>query len=114
ITTQNEAINQIQNQIDNSILHIDFEFEDEILNKYNRVVQTFNKLATSNRIWDVTGAYSQDMVLTRSAASKLVTKKEVKLGMREIVDVKTNCQPLYFQNGNGADLYFYPNFVIIY
>lgn len=34
--------------------------------------------------------------------------------MKEIPDIKANFNPLYFQNGNGADIYFYPNFIIVY
>jgi hypothetical protein len=41
-------------------------------------------------------------------------KKEVSIGIKQIPDVKSNFIPLCFKNANGADLYFYPGFIIMY
>jgi hypothetical protein len=114
ILTQKEAIDQIREQIESSTVQLDFKFEDGLLNGYHGVIESFKKLCTANKIWDVTSAYGQDRVITRSAASVVVNKKEVLLDLKEIPDIKANFTPLYFQNGNGADIYFYPNFVIVY
>lgn len=114
ISNQKEAIDQIQEQIEKSAVELDFEFDDDLLRGYINVLESFKKLCSSNKIWDVTSAYDQDRVITRSAASVIVSKKEVRLDLKEIPDIKANFNPLYFQNGNGADIYFYPNFVIVY
>ena len=114
ISNQKEAINQIQEQIENSSVQLDFIFEEDLLKRYNGVMESFKRLCTSNKIWDVTSAYDQDKAKTRSAASIVVSKKAVHLDLKEIPDIKANFSPLYFQNGNGADIYFYPNFIIVY
>jgi Protein of unknown function (DUF4236) len=114
IFNQKEAVNQIQEQIGNSSVQLDFIFEDDLLRGYTGVTECFKKLCTSNKIWDVTSAYDQDRIITRSAASTVVNKREVHLDLKEIPDIKANFNPLYFQNGNGADIYFYPNFIIVY
>lgn len=114
ISNQKEAIGQIQEQIENSAVELDFKFDDDLLNGYTSVLESFKKLCSSIKIWDVTSAYDQDRVITRSAASVVVSKKEVHLDLKEIPDIKANFNPLYFQNGNGADIYFYPNFIIVY
>ena len=114
ISNQKEVISQIQEQIENSAVQLDFAFEDNLLSGYTNVLESFKKLCSSNKIWDVTSAYDQNRVITRSAASIVVSKKEVRLDLKEIPDIKANFKPLYFQNGNGADIYFYPNFIIVY
>ena len=114
ICSQKEVIGQIQEQIENSAVQLDFIFEDDLLKSYTDVVECFKKLCTSSKIWDVTSAHDQNRALTRSAASVVVSKKEVRLDLKEIPDIKANFNPLYFQNGNGADIYFYPNFIIVY
>lgn len=114
ILSQEEAIHQIQQQMEQSAVQLDFEFEDELLSAYNSVLDTFNKLCTADKIWDVTSAYDQDRIQTRSAASIVVSKNAVRLDQKEIKDIKANFCPLYFENKNGADIYFYPNFIIIY
>lgn len=114
ILNQNEVIGQILVQKENSSVQLDFTFEDHLLSGYNSVVESFKKLCTANKIWDVTSAYDQDRIKARSSASVLVNKKEVHFELKEIPDIKSNFNPLYFQNGNGADIYFYPNFIIVY
>lgn len=114
IKAQKEAIQQLQKQIEECFVGLDVEFDPEISGKYNRVVEAFKKLTTSHKIWDVTSAHSQDTTLTRSAAGTLVKKKEVKFGIKAIGYIKSKIEPLWFNNANGADLYFYPNFVVMY
>lgn len=114
ISSKKEVIKQIQNQIDNCYVGLDIEFDEEIRAKYDNVVSTFKNLITSHKIWDVTSAHSQDTKITRSAASTLVNKREVKFGIKSIPDIKSQFEALYFNNSNGADLYIYPNFVVMY
>ncbi|WP_306352156.1 DUF4236 domain-containing protein [Flavobacterium sp. '19STA2R22 D10 B1'] len=114
IKEQGEVITQLQEHIENSYVDLNINFEPEISEKYYKLGSAFNRLATSNKIWDVTSAKYEDRAITRSSASIMVTKKEVKIGLRSIPDFKSKFKAFYFQNANGADLYFYPNFIIMY
>ena len=38
----------------------------------------------------------------------------MKFGIKSIPDIKTNFEALWFNNANGADLYVYPNFIVMY
>ncbi|MEJ0032773.1 MAG: hypothetical protein WDO15_21495 [Bacteroidota bacterium] len=53
-------------QIENSRVKVDVEFDSEISGLYEQVVKTFKALTYSQKIWDVTGAYANDRVTTRS------------------------------------------------
>ncbi|MEN2399938.1 DUF4236 domain-containing protein [Flavobacterium sp. MC2016-06] len=114
IKTQKEAIKQTKDQIENCFVRLDIDFEPEIREKYNNLLEAFKKLITSQKIWDVTSAHYQDRVATRSSASTIVNKKNVTFSLKSIPDIKSDFDALYFQNANGADLYFYPNFIIMY
>lgn len=114
IISQKNAIQQLQEQIENCYVGLEIDFDTEILQKYEQVVATFKKLITSQKIWDVTSAHSEDTRVTRSAAGTLVQKKEVKFGIKSIPDIKTKFEALWFNNANGADLYVYPNFIVMY
>jgi hypothetical protein len=108
------TIQQIKQQIEESSLQLDYHFEDSLIDKYHAVTESFKKLISCQNIWDMTSAHTQNRVAARSAAGMIVTRKEVKFGIKPIPDIKANLEPFYFQNGNGADLYFYPHFVIVY
>ncbi|MFD0940251.1 DUF4236 domain-containing protein [Pedobacter boryungensis] len=114
IKAQQEAISQIQAQIENCYVELDTNFEPEISEKYNQVVYTFKQLITSHKIWDVTSAHFQDRIVTRSSASKVVSKREVRFAFKSLPDIRSNFETLCFQNANGADLYFYPSFIVMY
>lgn len=114
IELQKEAIKQTREQIANCYVKLEIDFEPEIKEKYNKLVESFRNLTTSQKIWDVTSAHYHDRAVTRSSASTLVKKTEVKFTLKSIPDIKSEFEALYFQNANGADLYFYPSFIIMY
>ncbi|KIO78248.1 hypothetical protein TH53_04315 [Pedobacter lusitanus] len=114
IEAQQEAIRQTKEAIDNCYVNLDVDFDPEIKEKYNQLVNAFRKLTACHKIWDVTSAHFQDRVAARSSASTIVNKRNVRFALSSISHLKSNFETLYFQNANGADLYFYPGFIIMY
>ena len=114
IEAQKDAVEQIQEQIENCYVGLDIDFDEEIKEKYERVVSSFKQLITSIKIWDITSAHSQDTKVTRSAAATLVTKRDVRFDLKAIPEIKTIFEALRFKNINGADIYIYPNFLVLY
>ena len=114
IEAKKEVIKQTKEQIENSFVRLHIEFDLEIMEQYKILVEAFKKLVTSQKIWDVTSAHYQDRVAARSSASTLVKKTEVRFTMKSLPDIKSDFDALYFHNANGADLYFYPSFIVMY
>lgn len=114
ILSQQQAIGEIKEELEKSRIGLDITFDQELLQMYERVTASFRRLSESNRIWDVTSAVDENRRVTRSAASTVVTKTPVAIGVRAIDDILSNFEPLWFKNANGADLYFYPGFIIMY
>jgi len=113
INSQKGAITQLIEQIDNCFVNLDIDFEIDIEKKYIKLVETFKNLCGSNKIWDVISSYYQDTKITRSSAGKIVKKTKVKFSTKSLPDIKSKFEALYFQNANGTDLYFYPNFIVM-
>ncbi|SHM86557.1 Protein of unknown function [Chitinophaga sp. CF418] len=114
ISSQLDTIAQIKEQIDNSCMKMDVEFDPDLKGKFEVLTDAFKQLSHSEKIWDVTNAEAQNRVAARSAASTLVMKREVAIGIKPIPDIKSEFAPLWLKNANGADLYFYPGFIIMY
>lgn len=114
IKTQREALAGLQECLENCYVKITIGFEQEIGEKYNNMVSAYRNLTASNKIWDVTSAHSENRAATRSAASTVVQKKEVKFDFQNLPEIKTEYPALHFQNANGADLYFYPSFIVMF
>lgn len=114
IEAQKEAIKQTTDLIDHCYVKLDVEFDSEIREKYEQLIKAFKNLTTSHKIWDVTSAHFQDRVAARSSASTIVSKKDVKFSFKSLAEIRSDVEALYFENANGADLYFYPSFIIMY
>lgn len=114
IQVKRKAIEEIKQQIENCYVGLDIEFDDEIKVMYDKIVYDFKNLMTSKKIWDVTSAYSQDRKTTRSAAGTLVKKQEVRFTMKSLPTIRSHHEALCFHNRNGADVYIYPTFIVMY
>lgn len=114
ITAKQEAIKQLSEQIENCYVGLDIDFDPDIKMKYDKLVSTFKNLCNSKKIWDITSAQFEDRRITRSAASTAVNKKEVRFAIKGIEDIKSKFEVLWFKNANGADIYFYPTFIVMY
>ncbi|PKF73656.1 DUF4236 domain-containing protein [Chryseobacterium sp. PMSZPI] len=114
IKIQQEAINQTKKMIESCYVNLEIDFDCEIKRKFEKVYESFQKLTTSHKIWDITSAYIQDRVAMRSSASTLVNRREVHFSLKSIPYIKSDFQALYMKNANGADLYIYPTFIVMY
>lgn len=114
IRAKQEAMQLLTHQIDNCHVGLDIDIEPDIKEKHDKLVSSFRNLCQSEKIWDVTSSEFQDTRITRSAASQTVAKAEVRFDIKGIEDIKSLFDVLSCKNANGADIYFYPTFVVMY
>lgn len=114
ISAQKKAIVELENQIQNCFVNLKIDFDEEFDLKYKKLLETFKNLTNCHKIWDITNASLQDTVKSRSSAGTLVNKQEVRFGFKSLPDIKFDFDAIYFKNANGADLYFYPNFIVMF
>lgn len=114
IAAQKDTVKQTEGLIENCCVKLNIDFDETVQAKYDKLVEAFKKLTQSHKIWDVTSAQFQDSVSTRSSAGTIVNKRAVRFSFKSIIDIKSDHQALYFENANGADLYFYPSFILMY
>ncbi|MCJ7935703.1 MAG: DUF4236 domain-containing protein [Chryseobacterium sp.] len=114
IKAQQEAIRQTKKMIEKCYVNLEIDFDPEIRRKFEKVYESFQKLTGSRKIWDITSAHFQDRVAMRSSASTIVNRREVRFALKSIPSLQSDYQALYLKNANGADLYIYPAFIVMY
>lgn len=114
LKAQGEALKQTKEQIEASFVNLEVDFDSDSKYKYEELVTSFIELTKSRKIWDVTSAHYEDRRITRSSASTVVKRNTVHFGIKSIPELKSDVQALFLQNANGADLYIYPNFIVMY
>ncbi len=113
IIDKEEYLCDIENQLKESYVNIDVDFDKEFEEKYINTLNSYKTLLTTEITWDITSSVEQDMKATRSAASSVITRKPVKFKFDNIDIIKSKYSAFHIENKNGGDLYIYPAFVII-
>lgn len=95
--------------------HIDMQFEtSEAAHKaWGHLVRTFEALRGSVRIWDITSDRDVHRVIERSAASRNIDRKPVKLEFSSSDLIQFDGRAMRFGNANGEDILIYPGMVVM-
>ncbi len=112
IDNQEEALAILKSSLLKSHVALEVSFVPELKNRYDLLSNNFKALTASKKLWDVTASYYNDRVVTRSAASTTIVRREVSFRMGHLPDIKCEIPAMVWHNANGADLYFYPSFLI--
>ncbi|MDD2392055.1 MAG: DUF4236 domain-containing protein [Bacilli bacterium] len=113
IIKQKESIAELEKQRNESYVQLDTDFDKDASLKYENVLESFKELMKMEKIWDITREEENDKTKTRSSASRAIERKDIKIELKDLEDIKYNKQALCFCNANGADLYFYPSFIVM-
>jgi len=114
IAEQKRTIQAIDHQLGDSAVELDFNFDEEMRLQYEKVTASFEKLCNMEKVWDITSSHANDQFATRSSAAYNIMRRPVKFKLASLPDIKSTTPAMLWQNANGADMYFYPNFVVVW
>jgi hypothetical protein len=81
---------------------------------YDKMKAAFDELRKSAKQWDITSSVTTDMKRERTAAYEKVTRSLVNLKPGRLDFVKSDLDAMQLVNANGADLYLYPAFLLVF
>lgn len=114
IAAQKRTLEAIDHQLKESAVELDFNFDEEMHLQYQKVAESFEKLCSMEKVWDITASHANDQFATRSSAAYNVMRRPVRFKLASLPEIKSTTPAMLWQNANGADLYFYPNFVVVW
>lgn len=112
--SQSQASIQVKRAIKESCVPLDIEMDDLISVAFSDFAKCFKEVMTSQFIWDVTSASDVDRVKTRSAAAISVSRRLTTFGTDSVPGISSPRKPAHLKNLNGADIFIYPGFFIMY
>jgi hypothetical protein len=80
---------------------------------WGRVVEAFDALSKSQRIWDVTATRGK-AAGERTIATSIIARKPTKLSRGALPIIQSSYTPLCWHNANGGDLYLLPGLVAVF
>ena len=111
---KNEIVAELKEQLTLCKVELELELNDEYKIIYGDFKKAFNDLLKTDSIWDLVTQQDIDRYSTRSAAYHAVERKRIKFGYKNISFINSEFDAFYLQNANGADLFIYPGFVVLY
>lgn len=113
ITELEEYLYDIVNQSKKCKVNVDILIDQSDLEIYNKLKDSFMKLSNSEFIWDITSSKKVNKSQDRSNADETISRKKVKLELKNIDIIESSYQGMFWQNINGdGDIYIYPSFII--
>ena len=113
ITELEEYLSDIVNQSRKCKVNIDISIDQSDLEIYNKLKDCFIKISNSEFIWDITSSKKVNKSKDRSSADETISRKKVKLELKNIDIIESSYQGMFWQNINGdGDIYIYPSFII--
>lgn len=114
IKARQDALREVCSSIELSSVSLAVEMDEECRASYLQCQQSFDALTRCASIWDITSGSDVDRVKTRSAAAISIQRSTTKCLRQGVPGISSPQLPLVFLNRNGADIYVYPGFFVMY
>jgi hypothetical protein len=114
IQDQYQAIFQVKRSIVESSVPLEVEMDADTSSSYRQCISVFRDVTKSEFIWDITSASDVDRVTTRSAADLAVSRRRTTFGIDSVSGISCSYPSAHLRNLNGADIYIYPGFFVMF
>ena len=114
IKARREALAEVSESVENASVSLSIEMDDDCRASCRAYQDAFDRLSTCQFAWDLTSASAVDPVRSRSATSIRFNRALTRCCRRALPGVTSPELPLVFLNRNGADIYIYPGFFVMY
>jgi hypothetical protein len=114
VDSQSKAISQVRKAINESSVTLEVEMDADALSAYDQLLARFTDVLASQYIWDVTSASDIDRVKARSVAGLAVTRRRTKFELASAAGISSSQPSACLKNLNGADIYIYPGFFVMF
>lgn len=112
---QKEIVEQLKDAIDHAYLELTFRKDMKDAGAWDECSHYFQELMQSDMVWDLTTRQDTDRFRERTVASESVDRKPIiARGRKTLEFIKSDADNLYLPNVNGADLYIYPTFIVLF
>ena len=114
IKGRQDALKEVSESIAASAVSLAVEMDADCGAAHQKVQSAFDALTRCSCIWDITSGSDIDRIKSRSAASMSVERSITKCLRKELPGITSPETPLVFLNRNGADIYMYSGFFVMF
>lgn len=112
--SQQKAVTGLKKQLSETFVNLTFADKSQLEKSWLNCIDAFTELMKSEKIWDLTYAEGVDRAKARTVAETATKRTLISQTTREIEFIKSDLQHLFLPNANGADLFFFPTFLLLF
>ena len=110
-----KLINKLAESLENAYINLNFRKGMKDAGSWDEAVYYFQELFQCCKIWDLTSQQETDKFRQRTIADKSFERKIITARThKELEFIKSDIDNLYLPNMNGADIYIYPTFIVLF
>ena len=109
-----KAAEEVKLSVLSSSVPLGIEMDREIKDAYGHMHSSFEGLSSSQFIWDISSASDVGMIKSRSVASSAITRTRTRFSFAHLPGIDSASPAFHLVNSNGADIYIYPGFFVMY
>lgn len=114
VAAKQRAAKEVESSLLSSSVPLGIAMDADIENAYKALKVAFKALTLSHSIWDVTSGSDVDQIKLRSVASSSVTRAWTSFSFSHVPGIESEFPAFHLVNANGADIYIYPGFFVMY
>lgn len=110
-----KLIDELAKSLENAYLNLNFRKGMKDAGSWDEATYYFQELFQCCKIWDLTSRQDTDKFRQRTIADESLERKLITTRVHKSLDfIKSDVDNLYLPNLNGADIYIYPTFIILF
>lgn len=110
-----KLINKLAESLENTYININFRKSMKDAGSWDEAMYYFQELFQCCKIWDLTSRQDTDKFRQRTIADESLERKLITTRVHKSLEfIKSDVDNFYLPNLNGADIYIYPTFIILF
>ena len=108
-------INELAKSLENAYINLNFRKGMKDAGSWDEAIYYFQELFQCCKIWDLTSRQDTDKFRQRTIADESLERKLITTRVHKSLEfIKSDVDNLYLPNMNGADIYIYPTFIVLF
>lgn len=111
---QHTIVKDLEQQLAETYVKLSFADKSQLEKSWLNCIDAFTELMKSEKVWDMTYTEVVDRAKARTIAQNATKRTQLSPAEGEIEFIKSDLPYLFLPNANGADLFIYPTFLLLF
>ncbi len=114
VDNQKNTLERLTVLLENCYVNVDIDFDNEVSEKYEDAVRSYQRLSQTKFIWNVTNLQWENSYQSRAAYNFVYDRKKVLIIDNKSIEIKSKYKAFIFNSSEDRNYYIYPSFLLLF